>query len=341
MTTPRSYQIDLNTTPYYHCVARCVRRSFLCGYDKITNKDFSHRRQWIIDRIKHLANIFYIDVCAYAIMSNHYHLVLHVDCQSGLNANLEDLLYRWNLLFPSHATKLRKLIENSQRCGGSLEKRITEMLQKRLTSISWYMRSLNEIIAKMANKEDDCKGRFWEGRFKSQALLDEGAVLCAMTYVDLNPIRAGITTTPEQSDYTSIQERIQHYKKLIKKDPTNANKITNQPIDLMPFSIHSKNTNHSRNTIDFSLTDYFTLVDSTGRMIHEDKKGAIPEHLAPILDRLQLNSDNWFKMVVGIEKNFHYAIGNVVYLKEFIPSLAHRSPKYLDFVEQCYQAITA
>lgn len=338
MTTPRSYQIDLSATPYYHCVARCVRRSFLCGYDNVTNKDFSHRRQWILDRIKHLSKVFYIDICAYAIMSNHYHLVLHVDSHNARKASLEDLLYRWHLIFPSDAVKLKKLIACSNE---DLKNKIVKMLQERLADISWYMRSLNEIIAKMANKEDECKGRFWEGRFKSQALLDEGALLCAMAYVDLNPIRAGIANTPEFSEYTSIQERIQHYRKTLDKSSTKLNEIKDQPADLIAFSCFREKTKPERNTIDFALKDYLSLVDTTGRLIREDKKGSIPEHFAPILDRLQLTSEGWLKMISGIERNFHYAIGNVVYLKEFIPSLIHRRSKCVDFVEQCYQAISA
>ena len=109
-----------------------------------------------------LAGVFAIDIAAYAVMSNHYHIVVHIDGERA----------------------------------------------KKWTDESWFMRVLNESIARMANSEDECTGRFWEGRFKSQALLDEHALLTAMAYIDLNPIRAAMAETPEQSDHTSVQQRI-------------------------------------------------------------------------------------------------------------------------------------
>ena len=80
MTLARTQLISIEDTPYYHIITRCVRRAFLCGKDKYSGNCYEHRRKQIVDRIKQLASAFNIDVCAYAVMSNHYHLVLKVNC---------------------------------------------------------------------------------------------------------------------------------------------------------------------------------------------------------------------------------------------------------------------
>ena len=213
MALARKRQICLSNTKYYHCVSRCVRRAYLCGEDALTGKSYEHRRGWVEERLLFLAKVFCIDVCAYAVMSNHTHLVLYVDDKKANRLSDKAILLRWFKL--SKMTPLgQKFLYGEPLSDGQkvfLNKEVAEY-RTRLSSISWFMRMLNEYIARRANKEDECTGHFWEGRFKSQALLDESALLACMTYVDLNPVRAKAESTPEQSDYTSFKKRCQSAK---------------------------------------------------------------------------------------------------------------------------------
>src|SRR5262245_39648615 len=208
MTCPRKAIVSLQDTPYYHVVSRCVRRAFLCGYDEYAGRDYSHRRHWVLERLTELTSAFAIDVCVYAVMSNHYHLVLRVDRARALGWSPQEVVARWRKLHRIPTLVERWLSGEA----GEAEREVAECMislwRERLYNLSWFMRCENEHLARRANEEDDCKGRFWEGRFKSQALLDEAALLTAMVYVDLNPIRAGIAETPEQSEFTSIYQRI-------------------------------------------------------------------------------------------------------------------------------------
>ena len=209
MPQPRFQQVSIEDTPYYHCISRCVRRAFLCGVDAQTGFNFEHRRQWIVDRIKLLSSVFAIDLCAYAVMSNHYHLVVRINADEVKQWSDEEVARRWMQIF-SGPLLMHQFLTNADLTKAEL-KSVAELFstwRKRLCDLSWFMRCLNEPIARMANREDHCTGRFWEGRFKSQALLDARAVLACMTYVDLNPIRASLFDNLEDSDFTSIQQRI-------------------------------------------------------------------------------------------------------------------------------------
>lgn len=209
MATPRNRQICVEQTPYYHCISRCVRRAFLCGIDRLTGRSFEHRRDWVEARLHQLAGAFAIDVAAYAIMSNHHHVVLRVAPEEGGSWSGTEVCERWGRLFrlPEDvqrylAGELRAPLERE-----AVEARIA-VYRERLMSISWFMKCLNTDIARSANREDNCTGRFFEGRFKCQALLDEAALLQCMAYVDLNPIRAGIAKTAETATHTSLVHRI-------------------------------------------------------------------------------------------------------------------------------------
>ena len=99
MTRPRSELVCPSATLWYHCVCRCVRRSFLCGDDHLTGKDYSHRKAWVLERLALLSEIFTIDLGAYAVMANHYHLVVRLDSERAASLTDDEVISRWNRLF--------------------------------------------------------------------------------------------------------------------------------------------------------------------------------------------------------------------------------------------------
>jgi REP element-mobilizing transposase RayT len=312
MPQPRYRLVDTQATPFYHCVSRCVRRTFLCGYDQASRKNFDHRKQWILDRIKILSSAFAIDVCAYAIMSNHFHLVLHIDNERSQAWTSDEVVARWLTLYSgaSVAQRYQAGLPLSQPEQDAMAN-LVEVWRGRLADLSWYMRCLNETIARMANQEDNCTGRFWEGRFRSQALLDEAALVSCMTYVDLNPVRAGMSKTLEQSEFTSIQERLKLYKKRHSK---------NRQSWLQPLAeeVTGPESNpESKSSLPITQLDYFALVDWTGRAVRTDKRGAIPSHVKPILQKLYVNEASWVDSTRYFGKRFGRALGRIEKLKGF------------------------
>lgn len=180
---------------------------------------------------------------------------------------------------------------------------IAEVWRKRLFDISWFTRCLNEPIARESNREDNYTGRFWEGRFKSQALLDESALLSCMAYVELNPIRAGMNSILEDSDFTSIKEKLYEFasgKKHSSRDqcaPAPELNVTKDKSrkhsSRLVKCIGDENKEKPADGIHFSEVDYFELVDWTGRVVREDKRGSIPSHVLPLLEKLNASPDVW------------------------------------------------
>lgn len=318
---PRHQLISLKATPYYHVISRCVRRQFLCGFDALTGRDFSHRRGWIRTRIFELESVFAIDVAAYAVMSNHLHLVLCVQQDQALAWDDREVGRRWMVLFGGNAL-VRSFVAGEALSEAQLDiayRKIAEY-RRRLFDISWFMRCLNEPIARQANAEDNVTGRFWEGRFKSQALLDEAAVIAAMAYVDLNPVRAGMADTPEESDFTSVQQRIlEQNPNIASYDKATAEQL---PDDLraaigklMPFSDETtagQPPDAPEHMLPYTIRDYLELVDWSGRAIVDGKRGCIPNHLPPILHRLDINPEHYVKFINRSQQSrFHNFIGAV------------------------------
>ncbi|WP_444912597.1 transposase [Microbulbifer sp. PAAF003] len=311
MTLPRRALVSPDTTPYYHCVSRCVRRAFLCGRDSNTGQCFEHRRQWIEDRILTMSNVFALDVCGYAVMSNHYHLVLHINQDKSAAWSMDEVIRLWHQLFKG--SLLSRRFERGERLHPvefELLSKLVETWRARLTDISWFMRILNESIAREANREDRCTGRFWEGRFKSQALLDECALAACLAYVDLNPVRAAIAETPEASDHTSIQQRIRAAREGL------------QPPALFPFAGNPRAS--MPDGLPFALRDYLELLDWSGRLLRSDKRGAIASCQPPILQRLQIDSRQWQYLTRNFESRFRSLVGTETSVRRACERLGKR-----------------
>ena len=321
MTRARSQQICCQDTPYYHCISRVVRRAFLCGFDKTTQQDFEHRRQWMLDRLAKIEGVFCIDICAYAIMSNHYHLVLYINKKEIDSLSDQEVIVRWRKIYKGPDIIQRFIAgEELTKEHHELIAEIVAKWRERLEDISWFMRALNEPIARQANFEDNCTGHFWEGRFKSQALLDEQALLTCMAYVELNPIRAMMADTPEASEFTSIKQRIDEDQ--IKREPNNLQESDNRPKNpfLKEFVAEGRPL---ADQIPYLYREYLELVDWSGRAIREDKRGAIESRLPPKLVRLGIDGEQWHKaMQPKGAHQFSWAIGKCDVMREHAKKLA-------------------
>lgn len=300
----------------------------------MSGKNFDHRKRWLVTRIKQLSAQFAIDVCAYAVMSNHYHLVLHVNQDDASSWTDEEVIRRWTDLFPRNGALVETLLKNNS--SKAVQKQLNlkvALWRKRLTDISWFMRCVNETVARNANREDQCSGRFWEGRFKSQALLDEKALVTCMAYVDLNPIRAGLAATIESSDFTSVQERLINHAKRVKNRSYSQHRLLTSKaaehlvghqsgpkqaklIDLAEINKPS----HSSASI--SSRSYLTLLEVTAQAIslgfsqQIEAKRVLDDH-RNTLSEFGVNSDVWLSSVRDFHKYYSVAAGSEESLRKY------------------------
>ena len=290
MTIPRRQQISLAHTRYYHCMSRCVRRAFLCGKDRFTGKDFEHRRQWIEDRLAELASTFAIEILAYAIMHNHYHVVLRVADEKSAHWSNEEVIERWARLFSVPE--------------GPVSEEASSKWRSRLTSISWFMRCINEPLARRANREDGCTGRFWEGRFRLQALLDDTALLRCMAYVDLNPVRSGLVRFAEDARHTSLRAR-----------------IDGRGQHLAGF----RDTAGSHpGRIAIRQHEYLKLVRWSAMAVRLRRRGRVPSDCRHLLARLQLSHEQWIREISHYGRWYYRAVGSVASIEQYCSHLGQR-----------------
>jgi REP element-mobilizing transposase RayT len=331
----RGEVIDPTQVQVLHCVQRCVRRAFLCGEDPYSGKSYEHRREWIRERLEFLASIFGIDCLTYTVLSNHMHVVLRSRPDVVRRWSNRKVAEQWLRLFPKRRHKdgaPKPPTDGELRMITSDKRRLAE-LRLRLSDISWWMRCTAENIARQANREEESSGRFWQGRFYGQLILDEASLLACAAYVDLNPVRAALAENLEQSDYTGAKDRIDDLKQRPKKQRRgSAGFRTHQwersrqrrrsgwlaPIEIDEHrdALGPDGCDSGRRASDkgflssISLTRYLELLDWTGRQVRGDKAGSIPPSLQPILERLGLLPDAWCELVQKFGRLFKRAAGS-------------------------------
>ncbi|MEM9644282.1 MAG: hypothetical protein AAF989_04740 [Planctomycetota bacterium] len=327
--------VDPAQVQVFHTFQRCVRRAFLCGRDELTNRSFEHRRQWVRVRLEFLASVFGIDCLTFTVMENHLHLVLRTRPDVVAEWSDAEVAKRWLRLFPGRREKTGNPSETPSQNAINEIINQPEMLaerRRRLSDISWWMRCISEDIARRANLEDKCTGRFWEGRFRLQTILDEAGLLACAAYVDLNPIRAAIADTPESSAFTGAKERIDDLSQTNGRTETKGQVApgTHQwerseqclksgwmsPIEMDeksdpvgPCVDDSGRRASFKGFLALPLKKYLELLDWTGRQVRSDKIGAIPKHLLPILTRIGVDSGSWCSLVETFDSVFKTAAG--------------------------------
>jgi REP element-mobilizing transposase RayT len=334
MTTARHTVVDVDEVGVYHCHSRCVRRAFLCGVDDYSGRNYEHRRAWIADRLKELASAYAMEVFSYSVMSNHLHVVVRNRPDLAKAWTAAEVARRWRTVFPKRDGQglaeppgeeaIAAFVADAQR---------VQTCRRRLGDISWFMRCLNEPIARRANREDKCTGRFWEGRFKCERLADEGAMLACMAYVDLNPVRARMADTLEDSAFTSVYERLMA--KRAKRRLQEAGGI-DHPTPAQRALIGRERAASRRADWLLDLdgaespffgvdTDwYLSLVEWTGQNIREDKPGYIPVGLRSVLERFDLDAENWAGNVESYGSLFYRFAGKLEAIMARARAKGHR-----------------
>lgn len=295
MTVARRRQIDESITPWYHCISRCVRGSRLMG------DEFSHRQQWLEERLEFLTGIMGIECLGFGIMDNHLHLLLRLDSTLVNSWSAREVAERWARLYPPPELK--------GNCPQAAEAWLVEHAadeswvgtrRELLGSISCFNKCLKEPLARLANKEDGVTGAFWDGRFRSIAVLDEESLLATAAYIDLNPVAAGKAETPEDSPHTSFHARMEHCRNLGELEQLQDGLSTEtsqtemeQQHWLLPIEDRREQGEGVLGMLSgFTFSCYARLLDWTSRLVREGK-AHVDAGMASIFERLRISADQW------------------------------------------------
>jgi len=299
MTVARSRLVDVGVTRWYHCVSRCVRRAFLLAEGELD------RKQWIEDRLKELADIFSVSVGGFAVLDNHLHVLVRLDVEPAQVWSNEEVVRRWGRLFPPRDKSREPLPVSEDWVRWRLaDEKWVATARERLQSLGWFMKCLKEPLSRLVNREEGTRGAFFEGRYKSIAILDDESLLATCAYIDLNPVAAGIADAPEVSPHTSVKQRVDHVQQAgrtadlhhAEQGSVAASRRAvslEEQLWLCPIEDRRRLEGRRAGMLEgFSLGNYLLLVEYTGRLFR-DGKASISSELCGIFERLGSSAACW------------------------------------------------
>ncbi len=310
---PRKDLFSWNEVQVAHVWNRVVRKCFLLGEDPVSGKNYDHRKVWIVELLDYYARFFGIDLLEYALLSNHFHLILRSRPDVVATWYDTEVAFRWLMICPVRRNADGSPAEPSEPEMNAIvndEKRLGE-IRSRLSDFSWWVRLVTQRIAQRANLEDEQEGKFWQARYKASLIEDEASLLACSAYVNLNPIRAALAERVEDGPFTSIQRRLisHRFRKYRQISGEEVEERALADCHLSRFTIYEATDPvgphvgkerlrcSDKGYLPMALEDYVVLLDWTARQRVVGKRGSTPEEVPPILERLSLTPERWEALV--------------------------------------------
>ena len=263
------------------------------------------RKEWIELRLQELADIFAVAVGGFSVMDNHLHVLVRLDPDLATGWSDEEVVRRWGRLFPPR-DKSRKPLPVSKTW---VEWRLKDVqwvatARARLQSLSWFMKCLKEPLSRLANRQDNARGAFFEERFKSVAILDEESLLATCAVHRSQPGRGRHRRGSGSQPLHVHQTRVEHVKEQGRTDDlkaaehgslagSKASAGLEESLWLCPIEDrHNVDSSREGMLEGFALGSYLLLVDFTGRLFR-DGKAVISAELTGILNRLGTTAETW------------------------------------------------
>lgn len=296
---PRRDEVDESTVGAYHVWSRVVQQAFLTGYDRRTGRDYSHRKEWIVVRLTALVQMFAVECLDEAVLDNHFHAILRNRPDLAEGWTDDEVARRWlrlkqselELLAEPTGAEVAEFVQDGKRVAQA---------RRRLSSISWFMAYLKTPVSRMANEESGKAGHFWDDRFGCKRLPDDPSLLACSLYVNLNPIRAGMASRPEEARYTSAYARIQD-----RRSPDagrrSAGWLAPVHVDGDGYAGASEGRRPSdQGYLELRFDEYLELLDA---MVRAERGGEGPDW-PPILERLGIPAWVWATEVGRTSRRF-------------------------------------